>query len=412
MAKTKHTKHPAVTLVPLRAIKMPPEIQLRAALNEDAVERYNVILDHLPPVILIDTPDGLLLADGFHRIEAARRLGRTKVAGLIYRGEWPDVLERSATANVAHGVPLTREERHAAVSRLNLLRDRYQRGQWTMERIAREVGYSQPNVLRIIAADEVWEAVCAAPGNQFIRAYKYAVPEGLLYEISKAPREQWPALARAAQDHGWSRDEMRQVMANLKQEQVSGTFKGTLLAGDAEPVLLDERGVPHALPETERRYRGEKRDELAGILASAVLPDAAQAEEVARAAKEHGWSPGEAARVATTLANPNVSEDSQEAMLRGETPPLTVGEDGKVRVSHDTLDRLVRQGKENSPLIGFTSMGTHIARTRARFSAEQIAASMSANETRLHAGLLRDYIAYLNEILSLMERPQLKVVQQ
>ena len=46
-------------------------------LDEDKVSRYAQILDQMPPVVVFELGKGLLLVDGYHRVEAARRLGRT-----------------------------------------------------------------------------------------------------------------------------------------------------------------------------------------------------------------------------------------------------------------------------------------------------------------------------------------------
>ena len=50
-------------------------IDPEAHLNAAKVERYAEMLDALPPVVVFDTEEGLLLADGYHRVEAARRRG-------------------------------------------------------------------------------------------------------------------------------------------------------------------------------------------------------------------------------------------------------------------------------------------------------------------------------------------------
>src|SRR5215204_5505400 len=52
-----------------------PEAHLDAA----RVERYARTLDALPPVVVVDTPEGLLLADGYHGVAASRRLGLEEV---------------------------------------------------------------------------------------------------------------------------------------------------------------------------------------------------------------------------------------------------------------------------------------------------------------------------------------------
>ncbi len=59
-----------------------PEAHLDAA----RVERYARTPDALPPVVVVDTPEGLLLADGYHRVAASRRLGLEEVEAEVLTG--------------------------------------------------------------------------------------------------------------------------------------------------------------------------------------------------------------------------------------------------------------------------------------------------------------------------------------
>ncbi len=62
-------------------------------LDEDKVARYAQILDQLPPVAVFELGDGLLLVDGYHRVEAARRLGRKMVRAEVRQGSREDALQ-------------------------------------------------------------------------------------------------------------------------------------------------------------------------------------------------------------------------------------------------------------------------------------------------------------------------------
>jgi hypothetical protein len=55
----------------LASVPIDPESHLDAA----RVERYAGMIDALPPVVLFDTPEGVFLVDGYHRVAAARLLG-------------------------------------------------------------------------------------------------------------------------------------------------------------------------------------------------------------------------------------------------------------------------------------------------------------------------------------------------
>ena len=74
-----------------------PESHLDAA----RVERYAQILDELPPVVVFDTEEGLLLADGYHRVAAARRRGRETVEAEVRPGSRHDALLYAAAVGAA-----------------------------------------------------------------------------------------------------------------------------------------------------------------------------------------------------------------------------------------------------------------------------------------------------------------------
>jgi ParB-like chromosome segregation protein Spo0J len=70
-----------------------PEAHLDAA----RVEQYAEILDALPPVVVFDTGEGLLLVDGYHRVAAARRRGLETVEAEVCLGSRQDALRYAAT---------------------------------------------------------------------------------------------------------------------------------------------------------------------------------------------------------------------------------------------------------------------------------------------------------------------------
>jgi ParB-like chromosome segregation protein Spo0J len=70
-----------------------PEAHLDAA----RVEQYAEILDALPPVVVFDTGEGLLLVDGYHRVAAARRRGLETVKAEVCLGSRQDALRYAAT---------------------------------------------------------------------------------------------------------------------------------------------------------------------------------------------------------------------------------------------------------------------------------------------------------------------------
>src|SRR5215212_737729 len=74
-----------------------PEADLDAA----RVERYVEMLGDLPPVVVFNTPEGLLLVDGYHRVAAARRCGLETVEAEVRNGSRQDALRYAATVGAA-----------------------------------------------------------------------------------------------------------------------------------------------------------------------------------------------------------------------------------------------------------------------------------------------------------------------
>ena len=101
-------------------------IDPEAHLNAARVERYAEMLDALPPVVVFDTEEGLLLADGYHRVEAARRRGVATVKAEMRRGSRHDALRYAAKVGAAqHGISL--EDAASYIRRRS-------QGHWTPER--------------------------------------------------------------------------------------------------------------------------------------------------------------------------------------------------------------------------------------------------------------------------------------
>jgi ParB-like chromosome segregation protein Spo0J len=74
-----------------------PEAHLDAA----RVEHFAQMLDALPPVVVFNTPEGLLLVDGYHRVAAARRCGLETVEAEVRNGSRQDALRYAATVGAA-----------------------------------------------------------------------------------------------------------------------------------------------------------------------------------------------------------------------------------------------------------------------------------------------------------------------
>ncbi len=95
-------------------------LQTRAALNLATVKEYASAVSDLgavfPPVTVFLGPDGVYrLADGFHRLEVARRQGHKTIAAEVREGGFIDALKVALLANAAHGLRRTAADKRNAV---------------------------------------------------------------------------------------------------------------------------------------------------------------------------------------------------------------------------------------------------------------------------------------------------------
>lgn len=106
--------------VEIGRLKVNRALQARERLDEAAVEDYMEQLDGnpeaLPPILVVDTGSELLVWDGFHRVEAAVRLGITHIPAVITTGTWDDALWLAVGANKSHGVRRSRADKRRAVA--------------------------------------------------------------------------------------------------------------------------------------------------------------------------------------------------------------------------------------------------------------------------------------------------------
>lgn len=95
--------------------------QSRAKIDDDAVTEYTEVLDRLPPSTVFFDGDAYHLADGFHRVAAHERSGRTEVPVEVLQGTLRDAVLHSVGANATHGLRRTNGDKQRAVEML--LRD-------------------------------------------------------------------------------------------------------------------------------------------------------------------------------------------------------------------------------------------------------------------------------------------------
>lgn len=133
--------------IEISKINAKQDYMMRDSLDKDLVQLYSdnwESIEKSAPITVFDTPDGLILADGFHRLAAARLLDKKNISADVRKGLAEDAYAYACIANLKHGKPLTRDERRNAISEFVKARVK-----WSDPRIAEEVGVSGETIRRI-----------------------------------------------------------------------------------------------------------------------------------------------------------------------------------------------------------------------------------------------------------------------
>jgi len=137
--------------------------------------------DQFPPVVIFYDrgADRALLADGFHRYQAAVRAGHYTIQAEVYAGTQDDAMEYAATCNARHGMPMSNADKRAAAGRLLTLHP-----DWSSREIGKRVGCSHTFVDKVRKEHDVSGNGCqieqpqARTVTRGDQTYTYTPPTG------------------------------------------------------------------------------------------------------------------------------------------------------------------------------------------------------------------------------------------
>jgi hypothetical protein len=118
------------------------DVSARVHLNHEAVDGYAEMMKAnavFPPITVFSDGSNYWLADGFHRLTAAKLLRYAEIRAEIIRGDKRDARLFAAQSNITHGLRRTNEDKRRAVSIL-LMDKEWQ--QWSDKVIAQKAGVS------------------------------------------------------------------------------------------------------------------------------------------------------------------------------------------------------------------------------------------------------------------------------
>lgn len=144
-----------VAMVPKEVVEIPiSEIHMNAQIRKDDLNEANVLrimesFDSSDPVDLFKRPEGELeLANGYHRVESAKRLGRTTIRAYVHEGTMCDALMFAYRTNDRNGIPLTKADRMNA---LIMIKKTPEGTKLTGDQLADQLGVSRQTIQTYLA---------------------------------------------------------------------------------------------------------------------------------------------------------------------------------------------------------------------------------------------------------------------
>jgi DNA modification methylase len=125
--------------VKLSDIVIDKDFMMRDGLDKETIALYKENLENIvasDPIVLFETPKGLMLVDGFHRFKAAKQLNWESIPAEVRSGSVQDAYAYACTANLKHGKPLKKNERKKAISEYIKLNVKFSDG-----KIAKAIDY-------------------------------------------------------------------------------------------------------------------------------------------------------------------------------------------------------------------------------------------------------------------------------
>ncbi|MDX0531504.1 hypothetical protein GOC94_30885 [Sinorhizobium medicae] len=141
-----------IQVIPLSLIRDDPDLQMReAGIDPAVVADYAEAMDagaKFPPVILYFDGKGYWPGDGFHRLEAGRKLGRETIEAEVHEGGKREAMLLAVGANANHGLRRTSADKRRSV--VAMLRDP-EWSKWSDREIGKRCAVDHKTVAKVRA---------------------------------------------------------------------------------------------------------------------------------------------------------------------------------------------------------------------------------------------------------------------
>jgi hypothetical protein len=147
---TKVTRQVQTKTLPIEQIESDPEFQIRESQSQETIDEFAEAMEQkekFPPIDVVKIGQKHKLADGFHRLAAAKQAGKKEIRARITVGDEDTLLELALCGNSRNGMRLTTADKRRgiekALRRWSDPKDKSDRA------IARMVGCTAPTVGKV-----------------------------------------------------------------------------------------------------------------------------------------------------------------------------------------------------------------------------------------------------------------------
>ncbi len=189
-----------------------PDVRITNVMDDDTLSSFDGTIAAMgvqEPLIVTETEDGLVLVDGFHRLQAALEHGIEKVPVVVTKGSAVDVLLRNLVLSTQRGKPPLGDI-------VRVVGHLYQEEGIGIEEIQEKTGLSQRLVEDALLIAGAGDAVMKAVDEELIGKGQALV----LAQIASA--DQRDLILHQTIAYRWTVRELQDQMARVREEEQRG----------------------------------------------------------------------------------------------------------------------------------------------------------------------------------------------
>jgi hypothetical protein len=195
------------------------------------VSLYEERLGALPPIVVFQEAgtDDFLVGDGFHRVKAHKNQNAGEISATLLPGGRKAAMLFAATANIDHGLQLTREDYVTAGKRLLSL------------------GVKPATVAKQLGKSKEWANTLGHEADVRKELGEVTMHPSAIQALWPAGKEHWKHLAELAQHRRWTVDDIQDVAGRVaKDSKLIAEVKAAVETADRRPLTKHEVGQAEA----------------------------------------------------------------------------------------------------------------------------------------------------------------------